>query len=103
MQQLVIKDGKVMATHSVDQNLVGLYPDCEIILSEAQIIFDILKGIPDDPRTEEEKANTYKDRRRMLYPTVVDQLDMIYWDKINGTTNWVDTISEIKASIPKTI
>ena len=26
---------------------------------------------------------------------------MIYWDKINGTTDWLDLISEIKAKYPK--
>jgi len=28
-------------------------------------------------------------------------LDMIYWDKINGTNKWVETITEIKNSTPK--
>ena len=35
------------------------------------------------------------------YPPIEDQLDMIYWDKINGTNNWVETITKIKEETPK--
>ena len=35
------------------------------------------------------------------YPPIQRQLDMIYWDKINGTNKWVETITEIKNSTPK--
>ena len=35
------------------------------------------------------------------YPSIEDQLDMIYWDKINGTDNWVKTITKIKSNQPK--
>lgn len=36
-----------------------------------------------------------------VYPNIQDQLDMQYWDSINGTTVWVDTISKIKTDNPK--
>ena len=35
------------------------------------------------------------------YPPIQDQLDMIYWDKINETNNWVETITKIKKETPK--
>ena len=35
------------------------------------------------------------------YPPIENQLDMIYWDKINGTNNWVETITKIKEETPK--
>tara|TARA_Y100000034_G_C6873959_1_gene399379 strand:+ start:1489 stop:1839 length:351 start_codon:yes stop_codon:yes gene_type:complete len=35
------------------------------------------------------------------YPPMTDQLDIIYWDKVNGTTIWKDTIDAIKAKFPK--
>lgn len=35
------------------------------------------------------------------YPSLGDQLDMIYKDKINNTNLWVDLISKIKAAHPK--
>ena len=32
---------------------------------------------------------------------VVDQLDMIYWDAVNNTTVWKDTIDKVKKRYPK--
>jgi hypothetical protein len=46
-------------------------------------------------------AETYVDLRRKAYPQIVDQLDMIYWDGVNGTTTWPDEIARIKALYPK--
>ena len=37
------------------------------------------------------------------YPDMATQLDMQYWDGINGTTTWQDSIDAIKAKYPKTI
>ena len=45
----------------------------------------------------------YATLRQQDYPSREDQLDMMYWDKVNGTTNWEDTIREIKDRHPKTI
>ena len=44
---------------------------------------------------------TYTEKRQQEYPPISEQLDMIYWDKINSTTLWQDKISEIKAKYPK--
>lgn len=35
------------------------------------------------------------------YATIGDQLDMIYWDKINGTNKWQEHIAEVKNRFPK--
>ena len=48
-----------------------------------------------------EKSISYKTLRSNEYPTIEEQLDMIYWDKNNGTNNWFSKISEIKAKYPK--
>ena len=48
-------------------------------------------------------ANAYKDKRISAYPSTSDQLDMIYWDKINGTTIWVDAITAVKTLYPKPV
>lgn len=34
------------------------------------------------------------------YPSIKEQLDMMYWDKVNGTNTWVDTITKIKKDNP---
>lgn len=41
--------------------------------------------------------------RQQAYPSLQDQQDMQYWDGVNGTTVWQDTISAIKTKYPKTI
>lgn len=44
---------------------------------------------------------SYIEKRLAEYPLVSDQLDMIYWDKVNGTNVWQSKIAEIKAKYPK--
>lgn len=44
---------------------------------------------------------TYIELRIAEYPAISDQLDMIYWDHINGTNVWTDTIKKIKEKYPK--
>jgi len=39
--------------------------------------------------------------RRMAYPSIADQLDMLYWDKVNGTENWLNSIESVKNRFPK--
>lgn len=47
------------------------------------------------------QADSYVDLRIQAYPSMQDQLDMQYWDTINGTTTWKDAIDAIKESHPK--
>jgi len=46
-------------------------------------------------------ANQYQRDRATAYPTIQEQLDMQYWDKVNGTTNWQTAIAKVKADNPK--
>ena len=45
--------------------------------------------------------DSYKSKRRDSFPSLAEQLDMQYWDLVNGTTTWKDKITEIKAKYPK--
>lgn len=60
---------------------------------------------PLDPRTPAQKANDtkrqYAQQRLREYPSIVEQLDMMYWDTVNGTTTWVDEITRIKEKYSK--
>ena len=49
------------------------------------------------------KQFSYDRLRQQEYPSRDEQLDMMYWDKVNGTTVWEDTIQAIKDKYPKTI
>ena len=40
-------------------------------------------------------------QRDRVYPSIKEQLDMQYWDNVNGTTTWNDTITKIKTDNPK--
>ena len=43
----------------------------------------------------------YARKRAEQYPTIQDQLDMQYHDKINSTTTWQDAIAKVKSDNPK--
>ena len=46
-------------------------------------------------------ANEYQRERATAYPSIQEQLDLQYWDKVNGTTNWENAIAKVKSDIPK--
>ena len=48
-------------------------------------------------------ANAYKADRAAAHLPIQDQLDMLYWDKANGTELWRDYVAEIKTRIPKPV
>jgi hypothetical protein len=43
----------------------------------------------------------YARDRRVAYPSIQEQLDMQYWDSVNGTTTWKDAIEAVKTEHPK--
>jgi hypothetical protein len=48
-----------------------------------------------------EQLQDILNNRRMAYPSIADQLDMLYWDKVNGTENWLNSIESVKNRFPK--
>ena len=49
----------------------------------------------------DQQENGYKTARQEAYGSIQDQLDMQYWDSVNGTTTWNDFIAQVKADNPK--
>ena len=43
----------------------------------------------------------YIQARQEAYGSVQDQLDMQYWDGVNGTTTWANHIAQVKSDNPK--
>ncbi len=39
--------------------------------------------------------------RDRVYPSIQEQLDMQYWDSVNGTTTWKDAVAKVKSDNPK--
>jgi hypothetical protein len=60
-----------------------------------QMVVDCANGKFDN------QENGYKQARSEAYGSVQDQLDMQYWDGVNGTTLWADHIAQVKADNPK--
>ena len=100
--QLIIKAGEIIATHEDHQEVADKYPGCECVLWN-KTLPPQMPGAPPlrDPRTEAERLLSYRDRRRIAYPSIQDQLDMMYHDKIDGTDTWVQAIESVKQRFPR--
>jgi hypothetical protein len=43
----------------------------------------------------------YIQARQEAYSSIAEQLDMQYWDAVNGTTVWKDHVAQVKSDNPK--
>ena len=90
-----------------------LYPNREKWVSASQRkVVDETTGEDITP-TEEQLQSVLQDaqnevnlhevrlKRLQEYPEIAEQLDMIYWDKVNGTNTWEEHITSIKDKYPK--
>lgn len=68
---------------------------------------DEIKARPTDEEINAKIAELQADydtkqyQRDRVYPSIQEQLDMQYWDSVNGTTTWADAIAAVKAANPK--
>ena len=46
-------------------------------------------------------ALEYSRKRAEQYASLQEQMDMQYWDSVNGTTTWKDHIAKVKSDNPK--
>ena len=49
----------------------------------------------------DDEQNGWIEKRVKEYLAIADQLDMQYWDEVNGTTTWKDHIAKVKGDNPK--
>jgi hypothetical protein len=49
----------------------------------------------------EYNSNQYQRDRAKAYPSIQEQLDLQYWDKVNSTNKWQDAINAVKTKYPK--
>ena len=85
LDQIVWDDVAYKAVHDVDQ----VHPS----MVDIEAMRTIVKA--------EKDALAYQGKRREEYPSIEEQLDIIFWDKKNGTTEWEDSIQVIKNKYPK--
>ena len=43
----------------------------------------------------------YQRDRATSYPSIQEQLDMQYWDAVNGTKKWQEAVAKVKTDNPK--
>ena len=61
----------------------------------------LTQTLVDNIQTEWEASEGHKENRRKAYPSIPEQLDMQYWDSVNGTTKWRDAVALVKSENPK--
>lgn len=49
----------------------------------------------------EHDSKAYARARAEAYAPIADQLDMQYWDSVNGSRTWLDHIEAVKEAHPK--
>ena len=81
---------------TIDESIGALDKDKNpVVIDQAQV--DAARVALDN----EAAAVQYKTDRQGEYPSIGDQLDMLYWDKKNSTSTWIDAIESIKNKYPK--
>ena len=78
--------------------------------TNAEMVYSNLVLINDEatmPTEEEVNAKIAElqviQDRKVAYGSIADQLDMMYWDGVNGTTVWADHIAQVKSDNPKPV
>lgn len=75
-----------MKRMTITGEIVDFTPE-EVSLREAEIA--------------EYESRVYAEKRASAYYPLPVQLDMQYWDSVNGTTTWRDHVASVKAQFPK--
>ena len=89
------------AIYNTHSNVVGVNEHRGAIDKDDNIvILDETKVAKEVERLQAEYDSKQYQRDRQ-YPSIQEQLDMQYWDAVNGTTKWKDAIAKIKTDNPK--
>ena len=72
-----------------------------VTFSREKFNSDIRNVIYMDMETDVAKQADWLERRIAAYPSIGDQMDMIYKDQINSTTTSSDAVAAAKSSTPK--
>ena len=92
--------------------ILKINPNAEVVVKGNDIntcTFEWLNGTTPIPKANieakmvelqaEYDAKQYQ--RDRVYPSIQEQLDMQYWDSVNGTTTWKDAVAKVKSDNPK--
>ena len=67
----------------------------KITIDEAKVVEEIKR------LQAEYDSKQYQRDRAVAYPSIKEQLDMQYWDAVNGTNKWQEAIAKVKTDNPK--
>jgi hypothetical protein len=84
------------------QAIYKLYPNVKYINSE--IPYDEnnnVVSVDENAITIEIDKVAYINKRISAYKPLAEQLDMQYWDRVNGTDTWKQHIDAVKTAHPK--
>ena len=82
-----------------DSNGQGPYIKTWYVSGVAQPTDEQLNAV-DSAADLEERQNAVRSTRRSAYGDLGSQLDMQYWDNVNGTTTWKDHVAAVKTANP---
>lgn len=104
----------VSKTFDYGDALNSLYPNCRWVLRGTDSLAGLEWNDPETPRPRKDELDAeivrlqreynnkrYQRQRQEEYPSVQAQLDMLYWDRVNGTDTWFETIQNIKNKYAK--
>jgi len=98
-----INVGQENGTYYTSPDFGGSIPEVPGNRHYDQMIREVADGLAEIVEVDDTPVPTVDDIRREAYGDIGGQLDQMYWDQVNGTTNWKDHIAAVKAANPKAI
>jgi hypothetical protein len=100
-----------MAIHIIDA-ILAINPSAQVNVVGNE--YDGISWLADTPEISKEVLDAkvaeleadytnkqYQRDRAAAYPSLADQLDMLYHDAVDGTTTWQEAVAAVKAAHPK--
>ena len=85
--------------HENKEAIMSLYPN--VLDVDANGTAWISSGIEQTVDADALALKKVQLARAAAYPSLEEQMDMQYWDSVNGTTTWKDAIAKVKSDNPK--
>ena len=85
--------------HADKEAIMILYPD--VIDVDANGKAWISSGVEKTVDAAAVALKKVQLKRASAYPSLQEQMDMQYWDSVNGTTTWKEAIAKVKSDNPK--
>ena len=85
--------------HADKEAIMSLYPD--VLDVDANGKAWISSGVEQTVDAAAVALKKVQLTRAAAYPSLQEQMDMQYWDAVNGTTTWKDAIAKVKSDYPK--